>query len=291
MGVYAAAKGDLRGLDLQASDPGAGQVPSALLSAQARAVSDTLGVTAGRTAVISNACASGSIAVEAALDLLRAGSVDNAVIFGYDSISRFVASGFFSLGALSPTGARPFDADRDGLSLGEGAALAILSRRAPRNGDVVVAGAGCSNDANHRTGPSRTGEGLYRAAAAALSDAGLAPEAIGGVKCHGTATPYNDAMEAKALTTLFGEDYPPCVSLKGAIGHTSGGGSLLEALLAAEFIRRGSLPPTVGFAKLGVDEPVPVQAEVQPLRCPSVLCLSAGFGGVNAAVVLKGVSV
>lgn len=285
--IFCAAKGDLRGLDRAADGAPECETPSALLDVQAAAVSEALGIDPVRTTVISNACASGAIALELASELLSYGPYDRAVVVGYDSLSRFVTTGFHALGALSPHVAHPFDADRDGLTLGEGAALAVLARREPRAGDIVLAGAASSNDANHRTGPSRTGEGLYRAAAAALRDADMEPDAVGGVKCHGTATVYNDAMEAKALTTLFGSSYPPCVSVKGALGHTSGGGSLLEALLAAEFLKRRTLPPTAGFRRLGVDEPLAVSASPQSLRQPSVLCLSAGFGGVNAALVLR----
>ncbi|MBD3243654.1 MAG: hypothetical protein GF331_23895 [Chitinivibrionales bacterium] len=285
--VYCAAKGDLRGLDQLADGSHTDDSPSALLDVQAEVVRCALGIEPLRTSVISNACASGAIALGLAAELLSYGAYDRAVVFGYDSLSRFVTTGFHALGALSPSVARPFDADRDGLTLGEGAAVGVLARREPQPGDIVLAGAASSNDANHRTGPSRTGEGLYRAAAAALRDAGVAPDTVGGVKCHGTATVYNDAMEAKALTTLFGSKYPPCVSLKGALGHTSGGGSLLETLLAAEFLKRRTLPPTAGFRQLGVDEPLPVSTAPQPLRDPSVLCLSAGFGGVNAALLLR----
>ncbi len=286
--VYAAAKGDLQALDAQIEGTDSGSLPPAHLGEQARIVRDTLRLSPTRTMVLSNACASGSIAVETALRLMREGACSRAVVFGFDTVSRFVATGFHALGALSPRPARPFDKARSGLSLGDGAAMAILEWREPRHGDIVVAGAGSSNDANHRTGPSRTGEGLYRAAAAALADAGVGAAHIGGVKCHGTATVYNDAMEAKALHTLFGGiPSAPCASLKGALGHTSGGGSLLELLVAARLLSAGTLPGTAGFTKLGVDESLPVSDASQQLRAPAILCLSAGFGGVNAAVLLK----
>jgi 3-oxoacyl-[acyl-carrier-protein] synthase I len=243
-----------------------------------------------RTIAISNACASGAIAVETAKELLETGAFTHAVVFGFDAISRFVTTGFASLNALSPTGARPFDATRDGLTLGEGACVAVLTKRTPYAGDVCVEGAGGSNDANHRTGPSRTGEGLLRAARAALADARVAPAEIGAVKCHGTATAYNDAMEAKALDALFDKNIPACCSVKGAIGHTSGAGSLLEIILAAEFLKRHALPPTAGFSTLWVEEAVPVSSEPQVFDGSTLLCLSAGFGGVNAAVVLREVA-
>lgn len=285
--IFCAAKGDIAPLEEFFAS---GKQPDAflpLLSSQAEYAKKILGINACRTLVISDACASGATGVEVARELLDTGRASAAVLFGFDGISRFVATGFHSLAALSPGGARPFDAARDGLTIGDGAAVALLTYREPFKGDIVVAGAAASNDANHRTGPSRTGEGLFRAARAALADAAVHPPEVGGVKCHGTATNYNDAMEAKALFSLFGEDAPPCFSVKGAIGHTSGAGSLLEILIAAECLRRRLVPPTAGFATLGVDEKIPVSASPQQLRGNSMLCLSAGFGGINAAVVLE----
>jgi 3-oxoacyl-[acyl-carrier-protein] synthase-1 len=285
--IFCAAKGDLAPLEEFCTS---GKTPDAflpLLSSQAAYVKKACSIPAARTIVVSNACASGAIGVEMAKELLSCGRYDNAVLFGFDSVTRFVATGFHALSALSPLGAKPFDAQRDGLTLGEGACIALLTRRTPFMDDIIVAGAGSSNDANHRTGPSRTGDGLLRAAQAALRDADLRPESIGAVKCHGTATNYNDAMEAKAIFSLFHENIPPCFSMKGAIGHTSGAGSLLEICVAAECLRRRRVPPTCGFARLGVDEPVPVSALPQQLSRQSILCLSAGFGGINAAVVLR----
>jgi 3-oxoacyl-[acyl-carrier-protein] synthase-1 len=282
--VFSAAKGDIRALD----EPENTALPSPLLDDQAELAKATLGLDKCKSIVISNACASGAIALETAIDLMRAGYFDRSIVVAFDSLSRFVATGFASLGALSADCARPFDRSRSGLTLGDGAALAVLANRAPRAGDTVVAGAGSTNDANHRTGPSRTGDGLKAAADAALADAALAPAAIGAVKCHGTATPYNDAMEAKALFSLFGAAIPPCVSFKGALGHTSGASSLVEVIVAASCLQAKMLPPTAGFATPGVDENIPVSNGVQPIerQKPAMLCLSAGFGGVNAAIVV-----
>jgi 3-oxoacyl-[acyl-carrier-protein] synthase-1 len=284
--IFCAAKGDISAIEDNCAPP---IMPGAflpLLSSQAEYAKKILGINAARTIVISNACASGATGIEVGRELLVSGRADTIVVFGFDGISRFVATGFNSLAALSPSGAKPFDVARDGLTIGDGAAFAILTFREPFAGDIVVAGAGSSNDANHRTGPSRTGEGLLRAAHAALADAAMQPANIGGVKCHGTATKYNDAMEAKALQSLFGEQIPPCFSLKGAIGHTSGAGSLVEIVIAAECLHRRLAPPTAGFSVLGVDENIPVSASSQLLCGQSLLCLSAGFGGINAAVVL-----
>lgn len=285
--IFCAAKGDISGLEkfCESGTPPEAFLP--LLSSQADYAEKLLCVPACRTIVISDACASGATGVEIGREMLVSGRASSVVLFGFDGISRFVATGFHALSALSPAGARPFDAGRDGLTMGDGAGIALLTFREPFADDIVVAGAGSSNDANHRTGPSRTGDGLFRAARAALSDAGMQPCDIGSVKCHGTATNYNDAMEAKAIAGLFGDEIPPCFSVKGALGHTSGAGSLLEICVAAECLRRRLVPPTAGFSLLGVDEPVPVSASCQQLRKNSMLCLSAGFGGINAAVVLR----
>jgi 3-oxoacyl-[acyl-carrier-protein] synthase-1 len=284
--IFCAAKGDLSPLEdhcVLGKKPGA-FLP--LLASQAQFVKSTCTVPCCRTITLSNACASGAIGVEVAAELLSTGTFSHAVLFGFDGVSRFVATGFHALNALSPLGAKPFDAGRDGLTLGEGSCMAVLAFREPFEGDIVVAGAGSANDANHRTGPSRTGDGLLRAAQAALRDARMLPASIGAVKCHGTGTNYNDAMEAKAIFNLFGEEMPPCFSVKGAIGHTSGAGSLLEICIAAECLRRRRVPPTCGYTTHGVDEPVPVAASAALMSQQSVLCLSAGFGGINAAVVL-----
>ena len=281
--IYCAAKGDLSALESESRDT---QSLSPVLGEQARAVSAYLGLEPFRIMAISSACASGAVAVEVAKEFLERELFSTAVLFGFDVISNFVTSGFYALNALSPTGARPFDESRNGLSLGDGVALTVLTRREPEPGEILIAGTGSSNDANHRTGPSRTGEGLFRAAAAALNSGSSWGGKIGAVKCHGTATVYNDAMEAKAITRLF-QAVPPCFSMKGAIGHTSGAGSLIEILLATRFLKQRIIPPTAGFEKRGVEENIPVSNSAQTFGGDSMLCLSAGFGGLNAAVVIK----
>jgi 3-oxoacyl-[acyl-carrier-protein] synthase I len=285
--IFCCAKGDISSLEAYMSKAVTCESFFPVPGIQADIARSIIMPDAVRTIAISNACASGSIAIETAKEYLESGLFTNALISGFDALSGFVATGFHSLGALSMTNAKPFDADRDGLTLGEAAAVLMLTYRTPFEGDIVVAGAGSSNDANHRTGPSRTGEGLMRAAQAAMNDACISPMEVGAIKCHGTATNYNDAMEAKAICALFAPDIPPCCSIKGAIGHGSGAGSLMEAIIAAQFLQRHALPPTAGFNMMGVDEKIPVSNEVQLFEKNTILCLSAGFGGVNAALVLK----
>lgn len=284
--IYCTAKGDISALEEAVVSNTYTSGISPLLDKQADVICEILMVHPAQKLVISNACASGAVGVEIATELLKTGRYTHAVLFGFDCLSRFTANGFYKLSALSDTGARPFDAQRNGLTMGEGAGIALLTFRTPYEGDSIISGAGTSNDANHRTGPSRTGDGLFNAASAALRDAALSPDAIGGVKCHGTATPFNDAMEAKALTLLFGDLYPPCSSFKGAIGHLSGAGSLIEILIAAECIKRNTLPPTIGYENHGVDEPIPISSQAQSLVSPRILCLAAGFGGLNSAVIV-----
>ena len=283
--IYAAAKGDIRVLEPDENKTSA--LNSPLLHKQAQKVVELLGIQPAGSMVISNACASGAVALSVAQSFLECECFSAAVIAGFDVISHFVTSGFHSLGALSLTGARPFDAQRDGLTLGDGAACVVLRYRQAQPGDIYIAGAAQSNDANHRTGPSRDGDGLHQAALGALTNGRSSPQHIGAIKCHGTATVFNDAMEAKAINRLFSNSPPPCFSVKGAIGHTSGAGSLIEVLLAEEFLRIKKVPPTVRFTNPDGEALLPVSSKPQPFTNSSILCLSAGFGGLNAAVFLK----
>ncbi|MBN1980271.1 MAG: hypothetical protein JW795_01985, partial [Chitinivibrionales bacterium] len=286
--IFCSAKGDIDEYDSIISHwPALNQPSGVLLENQARKLCRIAGINPGRLLTVSTACTSGSSAMEVAGDLLHCGLFSQAILYGYDGLSTFVVSGFNALGALAQGWSKPFDKNRDGLCLGEAAACMVMSAREPQPGDIVVAGASSSNDAHHRTGPSRSGEGLLAAAAAACRQAAIAPHQLGAVKCHGTATIYNDASEAKALHTLFHGAFPPCVSLKGALGHCSGGGCLMEIGLAAEFLKIRKIPPTVGFHELGVEENIAVSTTAQTLQFPSILCLSSGFGGLNSALILQ----
>lgn len=283
--IFAAAKGDLTSVEDENDSSDA-----SLLQNQAEKFAADLALPLTEKLIISNACASGTAAADTARDYLESGLYKRAVLAGFDLISRFTASGFNALGAISETGARPFDAERSGMSLGEGAGVIILEQREPLPGEIVLAGSGTSNDANHRTGPSRDGAGLADAMNRAIRSAGISADQIGAVKCHGTATPFNDAMEAKALTRTFGENQPPAVSLKGAIGHLSGAGSLVETVLSMEFLRMRKIPGTYGFVSTDLPEPISVSAEIQKFEKSALLVTAAGFGGLNSALVLREVS-
>lgn len=291
--IYAAAKGDLSGLEGYYNYPNESidDLPSPILDKQAEQVATLLQLQNTHRITISNACASGQIAIETAKELLETDQFKTAIVTGFDALSKFTVSGFNSLSALSHSlGARPFDESRDGLTMGECAGIAILKIDDAKENDIVIMGAGSSNDANHRTGPSRTGDGLLAAIKSSLRDANITENDIAAVKCHGTSTNYNDAMEAKALYSLFQDNCPPAASLKGALGHMSGGGSLVETLIAAEILHKRLLPPTMGLTKCGVEEPIKVSPETQAIEGNKILCLSAGFGGLNSSIILEKVS-
>ena len=254
----------------------------------ARDLAEALGL-AGPVMTVSNACASGLIAIVQAARLLRRGDAEMVVVVGVDVLAEFILAGFSALNALSPLACRPFDAERDGLSLGEGAA-AVLLTLAPRRDDTIlgeVAGWGVTNDACHITAPSRTGAGLEAAIVGALASAGVEPGDIHCINGHGTATVYNDAMEAKAVYRVFGRGMPPLSSMKGYFGHTLGAAGVIEVALTLRSMREGVVPACLGLRTLGVDAPVHVPTEhLRVPRLSNALSIKSGFGGVNAALVL-----
>jgi 3-oxoacyl-[acyl-carrier-protein] synthase II len=240
---------------------------------------------------INAACASSTIAVARAASLIAAGRSEAVLVVCADLVSEFVFSGFSALQALSPTVCRPFDRHRDGLTLGEGgAALLLMScERAAREGRPnlgVVAGWGAANDATHITAPARDGCGLIASVQQALTRASIGSEAIGAISAHGTATPYNDAMELTAFRTLFGARPLPMHSIKGAIGHTLGAAGGIEVALGLKCLATGQLPPTVGLREAEAAGEGMVSPAVQPITGRYLLSTNSGFGGVNAALIL-----
>lgn len=241
-----------------------------------------------RALVVSNACISGVMALIAARRILATGAVDHAVVVGVDVLSKFVVSGFQTLQAMSPEPCRPFDALRKGINLGEAAAAVVLTadRSVARNGgDIRIGGGGLSNDANHISGPSRTGHELALAIQQAMNEAQVAKEQIDFISAHGTGTAYNDEMEAKAFALAAIAD-KPVHSLKGYYGHTLGAAGVLEVALIAESLRRNCLLPSFGYEQSGVSQPLNVitAPATQPLN--TCLKTASGFGGCNAALIL-----
>jgi 3-oxoacyl-[acyl-carrier-protein] synthase II len=245
--------------------------------------------------VISSACASGNAAIGTALGWIRSGHCEAVLCGGVDALQPFVLSGFLALRAHSAEPARPFDAQRSGLNLGEGAAFVLLesAAHAAQRGQPIRAyldGSGVSSDAHHMTGPDREGRGATRAMRAALADAGLLPSSLDFVSAHGTATAFNDLMEGKALAALFGSETPtvPVNSIKGAIGHCLGAAGALEAVMAVRVLEAQLIPPTAGLLQL--DPAIPlrlVSGSGLPTVVRHLLSTSSGFGGINAALVFS----
>jgi 3-oxoacyl-[acyl-carrier-protein] synthase-1/3-oxoacyl-[acyl-carrier-protein] synthase II len=250
-----------------------------------------LGRATPRTQVLA-ACAASAVAIGLALRWLERGGCDLVLAGGYDGVSTFVASGFEVLRATTATVPRPFRVGRDGMSLGEGAAVVALVRGDDTRGAPVlarVAGFGGSNDATHITAPDRTGAGLARAARAAIADANVGPGDIGLVSAHGTSTPFNDPMEARAIEAACAGGRPVVHPFKAQIGHTLGAAGVLEALAAADALATGVAPASAGGegdAPLDPDAPALLLDRAEGRELRAALKLSAAFGGSDAALVL-----
>jgi len=236
--------------------------------------------------VISNACISGLLAIITGMRMIRAGQYENAVIAGADVISKFVLSGFQSFQAISDGPCKPFDAARTGINLGEGAGTVILSSQKKYSQGIKVSGGSISNDANHISGPSRTGEPLYNAIRKTLKDADLSPSAIDLISAHGTATVFNDEMEAKAIT-LANMQSVPVNSLKGFYGHTLGAAGLIESIVSIHSMKEDLVLPTLGFEHMGVTSPINICSSLYKISLQNCLKTASGFGGCNAAVIFS----
>ncbi|MBO5188319.1 MAG: beta-ACP synthase [Alistipes sp.] len=237
--------------------------------------------------LISNACISGLSAMVVARNLLLDGQCRHVIVAGGDELSEFITSGFASFKSISEQPCRPYDAERDGLTLGEacGALLLTCDRSRAEEPVVCLAGGAVTNDANHISGPSRTGDGLYYAIREALQEAGVTADEVGMVNPHGTATRYNDEMESKALAWA-GLSEVPTAGLKGYIGHTLGASGVVESILSVEAMRGGELFATQGFRVSDTPCPLQVSGATQPIAKPCCVKTASGFGGCNAAVVL-----
>jgi 3-oxoacyl-(acyl-carrier-protein) synthase len=244
---------------------------------------------------VSTACASGTDAVGLAYRTIASGSADLIIAGGVDAVCELSFSGFCALKVLTADKVRPFARNRTGLALGEGAAFLVLepANAAARRGATVlgrIAGYASRSDAVHLTAPHRDGRGLAAAAAAALRGGGCHPDEIDYVNAHGTGTLYNDWMETKAIKSALGSRAPsvPISSIKGALGHAFGAAGAIEAAVCLLAMRDGIIPPTANL-----EDPDPeCDLDFVPLRARSAsvrtaLSLSAGFGGQNAALLIR----
>lgn len=241
----------------------------------------------GPAVAVSTACSSSAKVFAAAARMIEAGLIDAAIVGGVDSLCLTTLYGFNSLELLAPEPCRPYDTERNGLSIGEAAAFILLQRPADSlDADaVLLLGTGESSDAHHMSSPHPDGLGAQLAMSAALKAAGLAPEDIDYINLHGTATPSNDAAEGRAVAALFG-DRVPCSSTKGATGHTLGAAGGLEAVISALALQHGFLPGGINTRNLDPAIPIDYLTANRDTAPRRVLSNSFGFGGTNCSLIL-----
>ncbi|EHM48774.1 beta-ketoacyl-[acyl-carrier-protein] synthase family protein [Yokenella regensburgei] len=264
------------------------QYPQQELGDPSRFLNRWLGL-AGPAFTLSTACSSSARAIISGRRLIESGLADVAIVGGSDTLSRMPVNGFNSLESLSPTLCQPFGRDRSGITIGEGAALMVLTRE-PQ--PIALLGVGESSDAWHISAPHPQGEGAIRAITQALNDAGLQPDDVGYINLHGTATPLNDQIESRVVHDLFGERVP-CSSTKHLTGHTLGAAGITEAAIATLILQMQLPLPPQDFSRGEIDSTLPacgVLREAQPLAHPVILSNSFAFGGNNASILLGRVS-
>ena len=233
--------------------------------------------------VVSNACISGVCAQIQAMRELESCRFDYVVTVGADVQSAFIVSGFQSFKALSVDPCKPFDANRTGLNLGDAAATIIYTRKDKvTENDWVACRGAIRNDANHISGPSRTGEGSYRALKVALGE--FSPDKIAFINTHGTATLYNDEMESFAIERA-GLSKVPVNGLKGYYGHTMGAAGIMETILSMQAIDDHNILATRGYETMGVTHPLVLSNQNQPTDKRAFIKLLSGFGGCNAVLL------
>jgi 3-oxoacyl-[acyl-carrier-protein] synthase-1 len=278
--IYSSTKGNINLLENESSEIPADRVYLPLLAHELGRFFKC----AHEPLVVSNACISGVLALIIAARLIRAGQYDHIVVSGGDIISEFTLSGFQSFAALSPEPCRPYDAARKGINLGEAAAAVLVTADSGLAGKerVFMAGGASANDANHISGPSRTGEGLFQALRAAMEEAGLSRADF--ISAHGTATEFNDEMESIAFSRA-GLSSVPMHSLKGYFGHTLGAAGLVESILSIQSLRKGKLIASAGFENKGVSGDVQIIALAKEMEMHSCIKTASGFGGCNAAAI------
>jgi 3-oxoacyl-[acyl-carrier-protein] synthase-1 len=233
--------------------------------------------------MVSTACTSSSKPLASAARLIRQGVLDAAIVGGFDTLCAMTLRGFHSLGALSNGRCTPFSENRDGISIGEGGALLLLERDG--HGPALLKGVGESSDAYHISAPHPEGLGAQIAMRRALEEAGLAPHDIDHINAHGTGTKLNDAVEAKAIQSLFAGDIP-VVSTKGFTGHTLGAAGATEAVFAIMAIEDQRIPGSLGADPRDPAISLTIPTHSQSHACAHVLSNSFAFGGNNVSVIM-----
>jgi len=243
------------------------------------------------TIVLSNACVSGVLAISVAKRFISEKKYDHVFISSGDLVTKFILSGFHSFQALSAEPCKPYDKNRTGINLGEvSASVLVTSEEKNLSKEAVeILGDATCNDANHISGPSRTGEGLFRSVKSALKEANINANEVDYISAHGTATPFNDEMEAIAFNRL-GMENVPLNSLKGYFGHTLGASGLLETIVGMHFMEKNILFSSKGFSDLGVSKNINIIKENTSKKLQVFLKTASGFGGCNTAVILRKVN-
>ncbi|MGD8163848.1 beta-ketoacyl-[acyl-carrier-protein] synthase family protein [Pantoea sp. FN0307] len=260
------------------------QYPQQELGDPSRFLRNWLGLE-GPAFTLSTACSSSARAIISGRRLIEAGLADVALVGGADTLSRMPIGGFHSLESLSPSLCQPFGRDRCGITIGEGAALMLLTRE-PQ--PIAILGVGESSDAWHISAPHPEGEGAIRAIRQALAEANMQPDDVGYINLHGTATTLNDQIESKVVHDLFGERVP-CSSTKHLTGHTLGAAGITEAAISALILQKNLPLPPQDFSLSPIDPTLPACAilrQAQPLVRPVILSNSFAFGGNNASILL-----
>lgn len=238
--------------------------------------------------VVSNACVSGVLALSVAKRYLLENEYDDVFVVSGDLVSEFILSGFNSFQAMSAEPCKPYDSKRKGINIGEAVATILVTKSTAHLSEdaVELLGESSINDANHISGPSRTGEGLSRSIIMALKEAGLKSTNIDYISAHGTATLFNDNMEAEAFNRI-GIQKAPVNSYKAYYGHTLGASGLLETIITMQSLHKNTLYKSLGFNTLGTNKFLNVITKNTKSLLTNALKTASGFGGVNTAVVFK----
>jgi len=238
--------------------------------------------------VVSNACVSGVLAIAIAKRYIQQGIYDHVFITSGDVITEFILSGFNSFQALSSEPCKPYDANRTGINIGEVSASVLVTKDKNNLAKeaVTILSEGSCNDANHISGPSRTGEGLYRSIHSAFLQANISANQVDFISAHGTATLFNDEMEAIAFNRMKLSSVP-LNSLKGYFGHSLGASGLVETIVGMHSLKNNTLYKSLGFENLGVTKPINVITKTTEKNINRFLKTASGFGGCNTAILFQ----
>jgi 3-oxoacyl-[acyl-carrier-protein] synthase-1 len=243
-----------------------------------------------RVTTVSTACSSSANAIIAGARMIRNGLADKVLVGGTDALTRFALNGFNSLEIVSPTGCRPFDANRNGVTLGEGAACLVLESPAtvcPEDILCILSGSANTNEAYHQTASSPDGNGAALAMSCALASAGLKASDIDCINAHGTGTPVNDLSEGRAIETVFGDNIPAVASTKGYTGHTLAAAGAIEAVISILAIRHQLAFPNIRFSEQMPELSFSPDISLKSIPLRHVLSNSLGFGGSNSSLVFS----